>query len=267
MMVSEDELRAYIDEISVIANTCVNQAKIYARYRAIGVSFTDNVEWLQSTRPPSISFFNGLTAMLENALIMAVWKMMEFPAQELKLPGEIEARAKPLQRRKHDEIRSLPRLSFLFRTAFEGAFDNYSVRYALRQHEIVEQYNLPERDMSQYVDAMQRGRDRLLDICSRIDSLRGSENHSKLNIIRNEGFAHSSAISRTFIKSGMDEDSFDFTQSTLFNFGDEAMQLALDFESIWNQRAQPPIKELIAQGGETGASFWLDMKAGLVRDD
>lgn len=265
MTVSEESLNAYIDEISVISKTCANEAKIYARYRSMGVSFTRNVEWLRATPPPAISFFNGLTAMLDLALVMSVWKIMEAPTQGIKHPGEIEAKDKPRKRRKNDEIRSLPRLSFLFRAAFEGSRDNFSERYAIRQREIVEQYNLPERDMSNYKGPMERGRSRLLDICSNIENLAASDTHHKLDVIRNEGFAHSSAISRKFIASGMDEENFDFTRTALFNFGDEAMQLALDFDASWNQRAQPSIKELIKQGVDMGASFWLDMKAGIAR--
>lgn len=265
-MLSDNDLRAHIAEISVISSTCANEAKVYAKYRAIGKSFNRNVEWLKDTSPPSISFFNGVTAMLDLSIVMSTWKLTETFDQDRfdPRPGEIVAHIKPTKRRKHDEVRSLPRLAWLFRSAF--ADNNYAARYAERQREIAEQFELPPRAMDDYAEKIRADREQLCSICSSIDSIVSSSAHNKLDIIRNEGFAHSSAISRKFIQSGMGDDDFDFTRSALFAHGDLVMQTALDFDSIWNQQSRATIDELIKLGVDSGSQFWQDLKKGLYPD-
>ncbi|CAN7609657.1 hypothetical protein [Devosia sp. LjRoot3] len=264
-MKSELELAAYIREVNVVAKTWVSEATSYAKYRAIGIGFTKNASWLRDTSPPSISFFNGLTAMLDLALVMSIWKMTERlkGKDDKHRPGEIFIGHVNEKRRTHDEIRSLPRAAFLFRDAFAISPDSYRFRYSERQREIVEQYNLPRRDMDQYAEKILEDWQFLLGLCDRIDKLVMSKECQNLDIVRNQGFAHSSEISRTSISLGINPEGVDFTRTNLFQFGDAVMQTALDFEAVWSQRARPSIKDLVNQGVEVGSDFWRDAKRGL----
>lgn len=261
-MVKDTELQAYTDEISIILQTCVEEAQLYTKYRAIGNAFKKNVDWLQHTTQASISFFNRLTDMLDHAIVMSVWKATETPQPAYCIPGEIAALTNP-NRRKHDEIRSLPRLAWLFKQAFGNENSNYLTRYLDRKVEIARMLELPSQDKTEYVASANEDWIKLLEVCDCIFNLVSSENHGKLDIIRNEGFAHSSVISRKFIKSGMKDESLDFTRSALFSFGDEIMQLALSFDSLWNLRSRPSIKTLIKKSVATSDDFWLDLRKGL----
>jgi len=264
----EAEVDAYIREISVILGTYPTETTSYAKYRAIGEGFKQNVNWLKDTSPPSISFFNGLTAMLDLAVVMSVSKMIELIEAKGAdyRPGELVASEKPGKRRAHDEIRSLPRLAFLIRDAFSQNDGSYARRYGQRQSEIVAHYDLPTRDMGDYITKIEKDRLFLIELCDRVDALARSEECKKLLIIRNEGFAHSSAISRKSISLGLEPDEMDFTRTKLFGFGDHVMQLALDFEVVWSQRSRPAIKDLISQSVQTGASFWEETRKGLAAD-
>jgi hypothetical protein len=265
-MTSQFKLAAYIREIDVVAKTWISEATSYAKYRAIGVGFTRNVNWLQDTDAPAISFFNGVTAMLELALVMSIWKMTERlkGKEDRYRPGEIFLSHSPAKRRTHDEIRSLPRAAFLFRDAFAGDAVSYRFRYSERRREIVEQHNLAPRDMDDYAEKIASDRQFLLDLCDRIDMLVASEACQSLDIVRNQGFAHSSEISRMSISLGLEPEAVDFTRAKLFEFGDAVMQTALDFEAIWSQRARPSISALVSQSAEIGEGFWRQAKRGLA---
>lgn len=262
-MIDASDLPIYMSELSEILETCVNETKMYARYRAIGEGFEKNTFWLKDAKPSAIQFFNGINSARELAVVMSVWKMMELPAKGKLIPGEIAERNMPNKRRKHDEIRSLPRLSLLFREVFGGGYENYLDRYMIRQNEITIEHNLSARDMSRFREKAEHDRDLLLETCSKIDALSISDIHRYLDIARNEGFAHSSEISRKFIVSGLSEDDYHFTRAMLFSFGDEVMQLALDFEAIWSQRSRPSIIDSIKVSVSAGASFWNDLRVGL----
>lgn len=263
-MKSELQLAAYVREINVIANAWISEATSYAKYRAIGVGFSKNVIWLQDTRPPAISFFNGVTAMLDLALVMSIWKMTERlkGKDDQYRPGEIFLGT--ARRRTHDEIRSLPRAVFLFRDAFADGLDGYRSWYSERQREIVEQHKVPVRDMGLHAEKAQQDWQSLLDLCDKIDTLVRSPECQNLDIVRNQGFAHSSEISRAFISLGIGPEGVDFTRTKLFEFGDVVMQAALDFEAVWSQRARPSVKDLIAQSVEMGTDFWMSVKLGLT---
>ncbi len=259
-------LGPYIREINVIANSMIRETDSYARYRAIGEGFKHNVGWLKDTSPPSISFFNGVTAMLDLALVMSTWKITEplMQKEDKYLPGEIYAAKAASKRRSHDEIRSLPRLAFLFRTAFQEGPDSYGVRYAERQSEIIAQHGLPPRDMAEYSHKIAEDRDLLLSYCDRVDTLVSSDIRMKLDLVRNQGFAHSAAISRKTITANIVPEEMDFPRTMLFSFGDEIMQLARDFEAVWFQRSRASVKDLIKQSVVTGDEFWQGAKKGLA---
>jgi hypothetical protein len=260
------QLTAYIREIDIVAETWISEATSYAKYRAIGIGFTRNVNWLQGTDPPTISFFNGVTAMLELALVMSIWKMTERlkGKDDRYRPGEIFLGHSTAKRRTHDEIRSLPRAAFLFRDVFAGDAVSYRFRYSERQREIVEQHNLAPRNTDDYAEKITADRQFLLDLCNRIDTLVASKECRNLDIVRNQGFAHSSEISRTSISLGLEDQAVDFTRAKLFEFGDTIMQTALDFEATWSQRARPSISDLISQSAEIGSGFWRQAKRGLA---
>ncbi|CAM4061517.1 hypothetical protein [Paracoccus yeei] len=261
-MIDASDFPAYMSEISKITETCVNDTKIYIRYRAIGEGFEANAFWLKDAKPSAIQFFNGINSARELAVVMSVWKIMEVPAKGKFIPGEIASRTRPNQRRMHDEIRSLPRLSRLFREACGDGYNGYLDRYATRQNEIAIKHNLPVRDVREFREKIYNDRDSLIAICDKIDALSASDTHRDLDIARNEGFAHSSRISRKFITSGLSEDDYKFTRQILFHFGDEVMQLALYFDSIWNQRNRPSIADSIRVSVNAGASFWDDLRVG-----
>jgi hypothetical protein len=268
-MRNEAEIDAYLREISVILDTYPDETTSYAKYRAIGDGFKLNVDWLEDTSPPTISFFNGVTAMLDLAVVMSVSKMIELIGTKGVdyRPGEIVAVTKPGKRKAHDEIRSLPRLAFLLRSVCVENDGSYARRYAQRQREIVAQYDLAERDVRDYAENIEKDRLFLLELCDRVDALAVSDECEKLSIVRSEGFAHSSAISRKSISLGIEPDTLDFTRTMLFGFGDQVMQLALDFEAVWYQRSRPPIRDLIKKSVQTGETFWAGARKGLASDE
>lgn len=262
-------LGPYLREISVITSSMIGETDNYARYRAIGEGFKENVSWLKDTSPPSISFFNGVTAMLDLALVMSTWAMTEPLTQRQKkegkhLPGEIYAAQSSSKRRSHDEIRSLPRLALLFREIVQEFPDSYVARYTERQNEITAEHGLPARNMADYAPQIVKDRDLLLSYCDRIDKLTLSDTRMKLDIVRNQGCAHSAAISRKTITDNIDPEEMGFTRTMLFSFGDEIMQLARDFEAVWFQRSRTSVKDLIKQNVMAGDQFWQAAQKGLV---
>jgi hypothetical protein len=265
-MSPETKIIAYIQEINVITNSWLSEVIYYSKYRSMGVGFNRNVYWLKDSDVATISFFNGVTDMLDLAFVMSIWKMTERLKGKLdgNRPGEMFVGVTNSKRRKHDEIRSLPRAAFLFRDALDFDKDFYTKRYAERQKEISIEMKISMPEMNHYVDKIAKDREALLDICKIIDSFESSKEYENLDIIRNQGFAHSSEISRKSITSNLEPEAIDFKRAELFKFGDHVMQTALNFAAIWYQRWHHPVEDLIKQNTASSSVFWEKAKLGLM---
>jgi hypothetical protein len=253
------EKLVYIKEIDAVLGSCLEGAKDYSDCRGMMEAFRDNISRLDGA-PISVARYLTSVRRLANAeFVMICWKIME-PLNNPGLkagtyePGGLNRFVSDPGRRTGDQIRTLPRLAYLFTTAIEAYPNLLKTKFSddfdgVPQERISHQAKKHEQELRQ--------------VCNEIENLGKSTTYWKLSITRHEGFAHSLEISRRRLRYPNSIGPAKLKFSELFEFGDAAMDLCFRFESHWRSVARPMVHQLVGTRRLLDQHFWELLHSGI----
>lgn len=246
----------FLAELDFITKKCAEMAQEYALLKGAMNSLSgleDKFPRGASMDSPAIRFFNETKNLRVNRLVGVVWAMSERMAPARinqsslsgssvkKLPARLDAH-------KFSGDMTLMRMRDMYRRAVQlyPEILHHKARVILSYME--------EPELNSLVEA---SKEKLVNLCNQIDShLLDDDAWGKIEHFRGT-FAHSIKFPNVAIINGWTELSPDYKYNELYEFGDRAAKIAIEFRRAWSfSETCSGVDELVEMIEDEYGEFW-----------
>lgn len=252
----EDSIRKekYIEEIDSCLAASMQLVKVYARYRGMIEGIRENNDWLKKAPMPINSHAKFETELLNFQFITLPWRILEKNHKGKESPGGLASLEGSKDRADGDQNQNLTRVSWLLKDGLKKWPDLFQTQYKSTRVE----GKIYRKELS--CEALGDRMTKLLGLCDTVESLGAGATYQKIDIIRNEGYAHSTALSHKRIVRPEDGWQGDMLVKDLLRFGDSAMDLCIDIDCYWRNTAQPSLDKRIYASKAINLEYWKIIK-------
>lgn len=252
--------KRYIDEINNISHHCFEAASEYAQLRGAFKSLSDlkyKAEDKGRMKECTIVAINESNRLRVARLISVVWSLSD-KYNNKSILTSLESSGKLAL---EDKVSlsgdlTLHRMTLLYRAAahkFPSIIEN-NLRAKAKGLKSLDDNDAVRR-------RVEKTTYRLEHASKKIDAhLSDSLEWKIIDVIRNQGIAHSLNISRKSIQEGWNENRPSLSYDELFTFGNRAAQLALDFHSAWNfEDASKKVDDISSRSEAVFREHWSNI--------
>ncbi|RII39825.1 hypothetical protein DL237_03735 [Pseudooceanicola sediminis] len=250
----------YIEEIDSCLAASMQLVDAYAKYRGMMEGIQENIDWLDKAPMPIIRHVNSEVELINFQFVMLPWRLLEKNKKGKEAPGGLASLEGKEKRADGDQNQTLTRVSWLLKDGLRKWPDLFSTQYKSTRVEGVKY----RKELS--CEALEDRKTKLLEHCATVESLGSDDIYQKIDIIRNEGYAHSTALSHKRILRPEDGWQGEMLVKELLSFGDSVMDLCICIDCYWRNMSQVSLDMRIYASKAMSLEYWKIIK-GACGDD